>query len=937
MDSYMLKPVVQLASLALLAAAPIAFAQQYSISTIAGGAPFPTPASATATAIGKPNRVTLDSSGNLYFTSGNCVYKMSGTTLTLVAGNSRPGFSGDGGAAVNAQLNGPAGLAVDKSGNLYVADANNNRVRIVTPNGIINTFAGTGQVGGPANLNDGGPANQAYLHLPGGVAVDSSGNVYIADTGDNAIREVTTNGIINSIAGDGLPGYSGDTFLAVNAEVHSPEDVALDSASPPNVYIADTANAYIREITTSTGIINFIAGDGSVGYSGDGAAANVAGLDEPTAIALDSSGNVYFTEPEDGRVREITISNGYINTVVGNGVFGFSGDGGPATSSMLHLPTGLAIDSSANLYIGDTLNYRIRKLTGKTISTIVGNGVLSYSGDGGPATSAQMNSPEAVAMDSSGNVYIADTVNNVVREISTKGIISTIAGNGTSGFSGDNGAATSAMLSSPQGVVVDSSGNVYVSDTANARVRKISGGTITTVAGSGTQGYGGDGGVATSAQLYAPVGLAIDKSGNLYIADVDDSVVRRVSLLSGTIGTVAGNGSQGYSGDTGPAASAMLNGPQGVAVDASGNLYISDTLNDVIRVVNTSGTISTFAGNGIVGYSGDGGPAIGAEFGSPTGIALDSAGNLYLSDSGARIRKIFASGIIETIAGAGVRGYTGDGGVATSATLNGAAGLAVDPKGDVFIADAVNNAIRELVSTGAGLSISAVTNAASNQAGAIAPGEVLVIYGSNIGAASLTTYQLANGAVTTSLAGASVYINGVQAPVIYTSPNQVSAIAPFSLTGSTAQVFIVNQGQSTAPVAVNIVPSATAVFTLNGSGIGQAAAINQNNSVNSSSNPASSNQIVTLFITGAGQTNPVGQNGVPAAVPLPIPLLPVSAAIGGKNATIDYVGGSPGTVDGIIQVNVTVPAGLPAGNASVIVQVGNSASQGNVTIAVSGN
>ncbi len=931
----MLKPAAQFAGLALLAAAPAALAQQYSISTIAGGAPFATPAAATGISIGQPRRVALDSTGNVYFSSGNCVYKMSGATIALLAGNSRPGFSGDGGPASNAQLNAPQGVAVDSSGNIYIADTNNNRVRIVTKNGIINTFAGTGQVGGVGNFGDGGPANQAYLHLPGGLAVDSTGNVYIADTGDNTIRKITTDGIINTIAGDGLPSYTGDGSLATTAELHSPEDVAVDGSG--NVYIADTGNAYIRKVTTD-GNINFIAGDGSIGYSGDGAAANLAGLIEPYAIALDSSGNVYFTEPEDGRVREITISNGFINTIVGNGNLGFSGDGGAAAKATTHLPTGLAIDSSGNLYIADSLNNRIRKVSGTTISTIAGSGVFSYSGDGGPATAAQLNSPQAVAVDASGNVYVADTSNNVVRQISAKGVISTIAGNGTAGFGGDNGAATSAQLSAPQGVAVDASGNVYVADTANARVRKISGGTITTVAGSGTPGYAGDGAAATSAQLNTPVGLAVDKSGNLYIADVGASVVRKVST-GGIITTVAGNGAQGYSGDTGPATGAMLNGPEGVAVDGAGNLYITDTLNAVVREVTPGGTITTLAGSGIDGYSGDSGLAGNAQLGSPTGIAVDSTGNLYVADSGARIRKVFASGIITTIAGSGVRGYAGDGGIATSATLNGAAGIAVDSKGDIFIADAANNAVRELVFTGSGLSISAVTNGASNQAGAIAPGEVLVIYGSNIGAASLTTYQLTSGgALSTSLAGTSVYVNGAPAPIVYTSPNQVSAIVPFSVTGSTAQVFVLNKNQSTAPVTVNLAASATAVFTANGSGQGQAAAVNQDGSVNGPAHPASSGKIVSIYITGAGQTNPPGQDGVPVSgAPLPVPALIVNVAIGGKSAVVQFAGGSPGTVAGVMQVNVVVPSGLPAGNASLIVQAGSAASQGGVTIAVSGN
>src|ERR1039458_9339137 len=311
------------------------FAQDYSISTVAGGAPPTTPAAAASTAIGTVKRVTTDASGNVYFSSGNAVFKISSSgTLTLVAGNSRPGFSGDGGPAAAAQLNTPQGLAVDSQGNLYIADQVNNRVRVVTPQGVINTFAGNGQVGKPRFLGDAGLATAANLNLPGGVAVDHSGNVYIADTGDNSIRKVGTNGIINTIAGNGFGGLGGDTLPATGSVLLQPEDVFVDSSN--NVYIADTGNAAIREITASTGIINFIAGvcnitststdtntgeTCAIGYAGDGGLANAGGLVEPFAVAVDSSGNVYIAEPTDGRVREISTikANIDINTIVGNG------------------------------------------------------------------------------------------------------------------------------------------------------------------------------------------------------------------------------------------------------------------------------------------------------------------------------------------------------------------------------------------------------------------------------------------------------------------------------------------------------------------------------------------------------------------------------------------------------------------------------------------
>jgi len=336
-----------------------------------------------------------------------------------------------------------------------------------------------------------------------------------------------------------------------------------------------------------------------------------------------------------------------ISTVAGNGTAGFSGDGGPATSAEMDNPTGVAVDSSGNIYFADPDNQRIRKVTASTghMSTVAGNGTYGFSGDGGAATSAELKNPDAVAVDSSGNVYIVDHTNSRIRKVTVStGVITTVAGNGTTGYSGDGGAATSAELYWPEGVAVDSSGNIYIADSFSNRVRKVtvSTGVITTVAGSGTAGYSGDGSAATSAELNFPTGVAVDSSGNIYIADIDNYVIRKVTASTGVISRVAGNGTAGFSGDSGLAISAELSTPAGVAVDTSGNIYIGDYRNERIRKVTAStGNITTVAGNGTEGFSGDGGAATSAELNYPESVAVDTSGNFYIGDYGnLRIRKV---------------------------------------------------------------------------------------------------------------------------------------------------------------------------------------------------------------------------------------------------------------------------------------------------------
>lgn len=344
------------------------------------------------------------------------------------------------------------------------------------------------------------------------------------------------------------------------------------------------------------------------------------------------------------------------------------------------------------------------------ISTIAGNGSFVYAGDGGPATAASFH-PWCVSLDSAGNLYISDWLNNVVRKVTVNGAISTVAGNGTLGYSGDGGAATSAQLAYPCGVAFDTSGDIFIADSANNVVREVTAaGIISTIAGDNILGYQGDGGLATAAELYEPTGLAMDSSGNLYVSDSGNNVIRIV-YTNGYITTYAGVQEAGYLGDGGPALAARFYYPKGLAIDSAGDLFVADMANSVIREVSASGTVSTVAGNGIAGYSGDGGSALNAQLSFPDSIAVDDSGNLYIADIGnQRVREVLVGGKIETIAGNGTRGYSGDGGLAAEAQLYDPASVAVVScskaacngvaNGTVYVADEDNNVIRALTLTG---------------------------------------------------------------------------------------------------------------------------------------------------------------------------------------------------------------------------------------------
>ena len=707
---------------------------------------------ATDASLGFIQGLALDSAGNVFAADSgtHLVVKISPTgVLTVVAGNEIRGFSGDGGPATSASLNSPFDVAVDAVGNLYIADRNNHRIRKVSPDGTITTVAGNGnrtrsidgEGGDPADdLGDGGPASSASLNSPFGVAVDATGNLYIADRNNNRIRKVSPDGIITTVAGTGIGTGSidgeggdpaddlGDGGPASSASLNQPRSIAVDAGG--NLYIADTFNSRVRKVSLG-GMISTVAGTGIAGFSGDDVPATSAQLNSPPGVAVDSVGNLYIADTNNHRIRKVS-PEGTITTVAGSGEEDFSGDDGLATSAALTFPNRVTVDTAGNLYIADTGNLRIRKVSGAgIISTVAGNGLFKFSGDGGAATSATLNLPRTVAVDAGGNLYIADSLSSRVRKVSPDGIITTVAGNGQFTFSGDGGPAINASLKFPSGVATDSIGNFYIADTSNHRIRRVGAdGIITTVAGNGTRtgsidGEGGDpaddlgdDGPASSASLHAARSVALDAAGNVFIADRDNNRIRKVSP-AGIITTVAGNGVRGFSGDGGPATDASLSRPRSAVVDAAGNLFIADRDNDRIRKVSPGGVITTVAGNGVRGFSGDGGPATDASLNRPGGVGVDAVGNIYIADTeNHRIRKVGTDGIITTVAGSGDQGFSGDGGPATSASLDGPSGLAVDAAGNLYLADTTNDRIRVVLPTSPSFSVAPLNLSFSGPAGA---------------------------------------------------------------------------------------------------------------------------------------------------------------------------------------------------------------------------
>lgn len=654
------------------------------ISTVAGGGA-PDGYAAVGTTVPVAN-IGFDGAGRLYAASTYRLLMVSpeGVLNTAVGDASQTGSPLMVSPAIEIGRNN-TGFCFDANGNLFTTEQA--RIRKISPTGLVTTVAGTGA---RASSGDGGPATVAEVYFPSGIVCGKNGDLYFFDF--RSIRKISANGVITTVARWTGGGYGGDGGSALVGNFFGPpQSMAVDQQG--NIFVADSYNRRIRKIDANSGLLSTVAGNGSVGFSGDDGAATNAAINIPLSVAVDNVGNLYISDSQNHRIRRVS-ANGIITTIAGTGEKGFAGDGGPASAAILDLPAYLAISAAGELHFTDSEGRRIRKISTSGIVTTVMGGNLPYFGaDGVGASNAVLGSASQPAIDRDGNLFVIDGYN--VRKISAGGRISTVAGNGFMKFglddgSGDGAAATSVALA-PRALAVDASGNLYIA--SQHRVRRVNpAGIISTFAGSSFPGFSGDGGPAANAALELPLALTFDPFGNLFIGS--SGAIRKVNP-AGIISTVAGNGVAGFSGDGGMATLARLTYPEGMAIDAQGNLFFADA-SSRIRKIGTDGIINTIADND------DGSPMPPNLLGVISGsVALDRDGFLYFTDSlNHRLKRISPAGAISIVAGSGESGFGGDGGAPATARLSQPRGVAIATNGDMYLADGLNARIRKISTRG---------------------------------------------------------------------------------------------------------------------------------------------------------------------------------------------------------------------------------------------
>ena len=760
---------------------------------------------------------------------------------------------------------------------------------------LINTVAGGGWIG------DNGPATQAILRQPGGVAADGNGNVYIVETGGHRVRKVDPSGAITTLAGTGVAGFSGDSGPAAQAQLASPYGVAADILG--NIYIADLGNARVRRVGLD-GTITTVAGGGTLDPSpaNEGKPGVSMRLLAPRNLLADDQLNIYISDFAGHRVFRLS-ADGLLTTVAGTGAPGYLGDGGPAAAAQLAFPAGLAMGFDGSLYIADSANHAVRRISNGVITTFASAGtpvglaldVLAtlYVADAETGTVLRfpvsgalppLHVPASdVARAPDLSLYFAESAAGIVQRVPLFGGIMLAAG-GADPARGDGGAATVALLNHPSGVAADASGNLYIADRDNHRVRRVaSDGTITTLAPA----------VAWS----APSGVSVDAAGNIYVVDTGLKQVLRISpagslqpiaqkLLTAPVSAIADTLGNIYIADAGhirlvDAAGAVstlvvnLAGPHGLALDGAGHLFFTEQ--DGARVQRLDLVSGSFTQLGAGAWS------------IPRGIAVNAAGEVFVADTGRQeIVRVDSAGEVMAVAGMPAAGFSGDGGNADSAQLNFPWDVAIGPGGVLYVSDLENNRIRLLTpqTTAPPPATISVLNGASLVPGPIAPGMLLVVRGTGIPAADA--------------AATIILINSISVPILAMDDTQIQVEAPLTLaTPDDAQIVIVHQGSIAAMLSIATAAAAPALFPIDPQAVREA--------------PGA---VVTLYGTGLGLGD-----------------LPVSATIGGANAEVASIDLSPGYT-GLFRINLRVPASAPLGLAAVVVTVGGAASQASVSLTV---
>jgi hypothetical protein len=754
------------------------------VMTLYAGGPAPTLCSAATDAVGdgcpatqatlaQVKGLTVDNFGNVVITDTNSNYirivnKKTGIMTALVGNGSKISSPPLYGSSTKANVTGlfhPGAVLFDPAGNLYIENSTDDVIQVaVAINGVIDpansdvyTLAGNGNDTGAKNpLGNGSTGIAVSFNNPHGMALDAKGNLYIADFANQSVRVISSpfvNGklslataIVTAFAGNGTKGDTGDGGQAISAELTQPEDIHFDSAG--NLLVAESSSR-VRSINPF-GVISTVVNTGTPGFAGDGGAALTGQLNIPMGVAIDPFGRMVLGDLNNHRMRlvanqELFLAQQPVNTTAAaqNLSFEFNAADTPAAATIApnaefaagtfsgcsfnvaaaqgsfcslpitFTPAGPGV-RSATLALTDTAGSVFHaplvgigsaadiSFLGSTITTVAGNGTAGNSATNVPAASSSINAPNAVVIDALGDVIFADAGGNVIRKVDTKGTMTILAGTGAGTYTGDGGAALSATLNAPQGVAVDAAGNLFIADTANHVIREVSAdtGIITTVAGNGTAAFTGDTGLATAASLHSPSSVALDLAGNVYVADTGNHAVRRF-FPGGIITTVAGDGTSGFSGDGGAAKAAALNAPSGVFVDSTNAIYIADTGNAVVRKVDPLGVIATVAGvAGSTLNGGDGASALSAGLIAPSSVTVDPAGDLYIA-SGTVVRFVSSAlGTISTVVGSATTGsYSGEGGQATAAVLPSAVtSVALDAAGNLYLASAGASRIFEVAS-----------------------------------------------------------------------------------------------------------------------------------------------------------------------------------------------------------------------------------------------